>query len=189
MTEVRPSEQMRNLGVVQLGAPILTETARPFTLPEQREAAEQTVDALFAAMERIAQVHPFAKGMGIAAPQLGIGRAAAAVQPADDNAGAIVLLNPRITDTSADRDEQYEGCLSFFDVRGLVPRPLRITVETTALNGTTLTTVYERGLARLIAHEIDHLEGHLYLNRMRPGVQPLPVEEYRQTGHTWAYDQ
>ncbi|MFE2565953.1 peptide deformylase [Streptomyces mirabilis] len=188
MSKVRPSEQMRNLGVVQRGTPVLTEAARAFDLPAERDAAEQAVDALFASMDRIAQVHPFAKGMGIAAPQIGIGRAAAVVQPADEGAGAIVMLNPRVTDVCDDTDEQYEGCLSFFDVRGLVPRPLRITVETTALDGTTLTTVYERGLARLVAHEIDHLDGMLYLSRMRPGVDPLPVEEYRQTGRSWAYD-
>jgi peptide deformylase len=84
-------------------------------------------------------------------------------------------------------DEQYEGCLSFFDVRGLVPRPLQLTVETTTLDGTTMTTVYERRLARLIAHEIDHLDGLLYLNRMRPGVEQYPREQYRQTGRAWAY--
>ncbi|MGW0844247.1 peptide deformylase [Streptomyces sp. NPDC002787] len=188
MIEVRPSQQMRDLGVVQHGAPVLAEPARPFDLPAEREAAEQTVEMLFASIERIARVHTFAKGMGIAAPQIGIGRAAAVVQPPDDGAGAIVLLNPRVTAASEENDEQYEGCLSFFDVRGLVPRPLRITVETTALDGTTVTTVYERGLARLIAHEIDHLDGLLYLNRMRPGVDPIPVEQYRQTGRSWAYD-
>ncbi|MFI1568973.1 peptide deformylase [Streptomyces sp. NPDC020490] len=188
MSQVRPSEQMRNLGVVQRGAPVLTEAARPFDLPAEREAAEQAVEALFTSMERIGRVHPFAKGMGLAAPQIGIGRAAAAVQPPDPGAGAIVLLNPRVTEACDDTDEQYEGCLSFFDVRGMVPRPLRITVETTTLDGATVTTVYERGLARLIAHEIDHLNGMLYLSRMRPGVEPIPVEQYRQTGRSWAYD-
>ncbi|MGW7577636.1 peptide deformylase [Streptomyces sp. NPDC054765] len=75
-----------------------------------------------------------------------------------EGASAVVLLNPRITDRSDETDEQFEGCLSFFDVRGLVPRPLKITVETTALAGETVTTVYERGLARLVHHEIDHLD-------------------------------
>jgi peptide deformylase len=51
-----------------------------------------------------------------------------------------------------------------------------------------VTTVYERGLARLVAHEIDHLDGLLYLSRMRPGVEPIPVEQYRQTGRSWTYD-
>lgn len=189
MNQARPSEQMRDVGVVQDGAPVLAEPARPFDLPAEREAAEQAVEQMFAAMERIGQVHPFAKGMGLAAPQIGIDRAAAVVQPPGPGTPAIVLLNPRITDRSSDADEQYEGCLSFFDVRGLVPRPLRITVETTTLDGQLVTTVYERGLARLIHHEIDHLDGLLYTARMRTGVAPIPVEQYRQTGRSWAYDQ
>ncbi|QRX93327.1 peptide deformylase [Streptomyces noursei] len=187
MIDVRPSQQMRDLGVVQRGAGILAEPARGFDLPAERDVAEHVVDELFAAMARIGQVHPFAKGMGIAAPQIGIGRAAAIVQP-PGHAAAIVLLNPRIITCSNQLDEQYEGCLSFFDVRGLVPRPLKITVETTALAGETVTTVYERGLARLVHHEIDHLDGLLYTARMSRGVAPIPVEQYRQTGHAWVYD-
>ncbi|MFJ9615651.1 peptide deformylase [Streptomyces noursei] len=178
---------MRDLGVVQHGAGILAEPARAFDLPTERGETERIVDELFAAMERIGQVHPFAKGMGLAAPQIGIGRAAAVVQPPGD-APTIILLNPRITTGSDETDDQYEGCLSFFDVRGLVPRPLKITVETTALTGETATTVYERGLARLIHHEIDHLDGLLYTARMLPGIEPIPVEEYRQTGRAWVYD-
>ncbi|WP_344441464.1 peptide deformylase [Kitasatospora nipponensis] len=180
---------MRDLGVVQEGAPILAEPARPFDLPTEREAAEQVVENLFTAMERMGQVHPFAKGMGIAAPQIGIGRAAAIVQPAEPGAPAIVLLNPRITDRSDETDEQFEGCLSFFDVRGMVPRALRIAVETTTLDGQPAATAYERGLARLVHHEIDHLDGLLYTARMRSGITPIPVEQYRQTGRAWAYEQ
>ena len=187
MIDVRPSQQMRDLGVVQHGAGILAEPARAFDLPAGSNEAERITDELFAAMERIGHVHPFAKGMGIAAPQIGIGRAVAVVQPPGD-ARAIILVNPRITARSDEVDEQYEGCLSFFDVRGLVPRPLKITVEATALTGQTVTTVYERGLARLIHHEIDHLDGLLYTARMKTGVDPIPVEEYRQTGRAWAYE-
>ncbi|MFE0425539.1 peptide deformylase [Streptomyces sp. NPDC058953] len=185
--DVRPSRQMRDLGVVQEGAAILTTAARPLDLPTERDEAERIVDELFAALNRIGQVHPFAKGMGIAAPQIGISRSVAVVQPPGD-APAIILLNPRITACADTGDEQYEGCLSFFDVRGLVPRPLEITVETTTLNGETSATVYEHGLARLIHHEVDHLDGFLYSARMRSGVTPIPVEQYRQSGRAWAYD-
>lgn len=51
-----------------------------------------------------------------------------------------------------------------------------------------MTTVYERGLARLIHHEIDHLDGLLYTARMRIGVAAIPAQEYRQTGRAWVYD-
>ncbi|MFJ9854711.1 peptide deformylase [Streptomyces sp. NPDC101150] len=43
-------------------------------------------------------------------------------------------------------------------------------------------------LARLIHHEIDHLDGLLYTARMTPGTEPIPVEAYRQTGRAWVYD-
>ncbi|WAL76404.1 peptide deformylase [Kitasatospora sp. YST-16] len=79
--------------------------------------------------------------------------------------------------------------MSFFDVRGLVPRPLRITVEATTLDGQVATTTYERGLARLIHHEVDHLDGLLYTARMAAGVEPIPAEQYRQTGQAWSYRQ
>ncbi|MEV5508002.1 peptide deformylase [Streptomyces orinoci] len=187
MIDVRPSQRMRDLGVIQHGAGLLAEPARSFELPAERDEAERITDELFAAMERISQVHPFAKGMGIAAPQIGIARAATVVQPPGD-APAIILLNPRVINHSGELDEQYEGCLSFFDVRGLVPRPLKITVATMGLTGEIVTTVYERGLARLIHHEIDHLDGLLYTARMRTGIDPIPVEEYRQTGRAWAYE-
>ncbi|WP_414942719.1 peptide deformylase [Amycolatopsis sp. cmx-11-51] len=53
-------------------------------------------------------------------------------------------------------------------------------------DGTTRTTVFERGVARLVAHEIDHLHGHLYTDHMRQKY-PVPVEQYRGTGTTWKY--
>lgn len=185
---MRPSQQMRDLGVVQYGAPGLGEPARPFALPDELHTADTVVGRLLDAMERIRRAHDFSgKGLGVAAPQIRISRSAAVIQP--PGADPIVLLNPRITVASEETDEKFEGCLSFFDVRGLVPRPLRITVETTTLEGQAVTTIYERGIARLVHHEIDHLNGVLYTARMRACVAPIPVEEYRQTGRAWAYEQ
>lgn len=182
---------MRDLGIVQYGAPILAEPAHPLGLPDERKTAETVISQLLDAMERIRRAHDFSgKGLGLAAPQIGIGRAAAVVKP--PGADPIVLLNPRIAAASDEMDERFEGCLSFFDVRAPVPRSLRITVETVTPDGSTMTTVYERGEARLIAHEIDHLDGLVLLNRIRPGVTPIPVEEYRKTaeatGRAWSYE-
>ncbi|THA38141.1 peptide deformylase [Streptomyces sp. A1547] len=187
MSDARPSDTMRALGVVQAEAQILHRPTRAFDLPAEREAAQQVLDQLFAAAARISEVHPFAKGMGIAAPQIDVDRAAAIVQPAEAGADPIILLNPRIVSHSDETDEQFEGCLSFFDVRGLVPRPLTITVEHTSLDGSTAVATYHQGLARLVHHEIDHLDGYLYEDRMRDGVAPISVAEYRQTGSAWSY--
>ncbi|WP_241827278.1 peptide deformylase [Streptomyces graminilatus] len=188
---MRPSEQMRDLGIVQYGAPLLAERARPFTLPDERETADAVIARLLDAVEHIRRAHDFSgKGLGVAAPQIGIGRAAAVVQP--PAAEPFVLLNPRITAALDELDEKFEGCLSLFDVRVPVLRPLRITVETATPEGSTVTTVFERGNARLVAHEIDHLEGVLIVDRMRPGGTPVSVEEYRKTteatGRAWSYE-
>jgi peptide deformylase len=77
--------------------------------------------------------------------------------------------------------------LSFFDVRGLVPRPLHIEVACTRPDGRRYILALDNAMARLAAHEIDHLNGRLYTGRMREGVTPIPVSEYRGTGHSWAY--
>jgi peptide deformylase len=143
------SETMRALGIVQEGDPILTSPARPFALPEEAEDARRVVAELQSTAARVADVHTFGKGLGIAAPQIGIDRAAAIVRPPGGD--TITLLNPRIVEESTQSDEQYEGCLSFFDVRGLVaiancadevsvkatfPNTENINVEGTDLPGT-----------------------------------------------------
>lgn len=185
MTTASPSEKMAAIGVVQEGDPILAKTSRPFDLPVEAEDARRVVAELVSACERAATVHTFGKGMGMAAPQIGIDRAAAIVRTPDGE--SITLLNPRIVEESREVDEQYEGCLSFFDVRGMVPRPLSISVEHQDIDGQTRITIFERGDARLVAHEVDHLHGLLYRSKMRPGVEPIPVSEYRGTGHSWQY--
>lgn len=180
-----PSEQMRALGIAQEGERVLTEVARPFELPTEAENARRVVAHLVATLERVGQVHKFAKGMGLAAPQISIGRAAAVVRTTEGQ--SITLLNPRMVNESPERDEQYEGCLSFFDVRGMVPRPLAIEVEHQDTDGTLRITAFEKGEARLVHHEIDHLYGKLYRSRMRAGVEPVPVSQYKGTGQQWNY--
>lgn len=182
----KPSAMMKALGIVQDSDPVLRRPARPFTLPSEAEDARRVVSELQSATYRVAMAHIFGKGMGIAAPQIGIERAAAIVRPpGSDN--VITLLNPRVIDSSADRDEQYEGCLSFFDVRCLVSRPLVIHVEHQDITGDRRITIFKRGTARLVAHEVDHLHGILCRDHLRDGVQPLPVEQYRGTGTSWHY--
>lgn len=65
---------------------------------------------------------------------------------------------------------------------------MRIHVEHQDIDGTTRITVFERGMARLIAHEVDHLHGVLYRERMNDGVQPIPVTEYKGAGRRWDYN-
>jgi peptide deformylase len=145
------------------------------------------VTGLLSTLERLESVHDFSKGVGLSAPQIGLSVAAAAVRPPERPAEPVVLLNPRIVGASRDTDEQYEGCLSFFDYRGLVARALRIEVEHARYDGARVITSFELAMARLVSHEIDHLEGRLYVDRMNAESPLVPVEDYHQTGQPWRY--
>jgi N-formylmethionyl-tRNA deformylase len=178
---------MAAAGIVQRGDDRLRQPARAFNLPADEVRAREVVARLRAALDRVGELHSFSKGMGLAAPQLGLAWAAAVVRPPDDEGESVVLLNPRVVGASPESDEQYEGCLSFFDVRGLVSRPLRLQVEHESFGGARIITAFERAMARLVAHEIDHLEGRLYIDRMAPGHGLVPVEEYGGVGRPWRY--
>lgn len=175
---------MREIGIAQDGEPSLTEVASRFNLPGEADDVRRIVAQLAGLLERVSQVHTFSKGMGLAAPQIGIGRAATIVRtPTGEQ---FTLLNPRIIEESGETSEQYEGCLSFFDVRGMVPRPSFLAVEHQDIDGTMRITEFTGGVARLVAHEIDHLNGVLYRSRMRSNLDPIPVSEYRGTGKPWS---
>jgi peptide deformylase len=183
----RASQRMRSVGIVQRGADLLRQPVRQFDLPRDGAAARDAVIRLRTTLDRLDALHEFRKGVGVAAPQIGLAWAAAVVRPPDQGAEPIVLLNPRVVGESSDTDEQYEGCLSFFDQRGLVVRPLRIEVEHARYDGARMITSFERAVARLVSHEVDHLEGRLYVDRMAAGAPLVPVEEYRQAGRPWSY--
>ena len=138
--------------------PMLDRAARWFDLPAQAGLATDVVASILDTLHRVGDLHEFGKGLGLAAPQVGIDWAAAVVQTIDEGA-PIVLLNPKVVGESMDRDEQYEGCLSFFDVRGLVSRPLLVEVEHASLDGERTVSTFRNATARLVAHEVDHLGG------------------------------
>ncbi|MBM2621891.1 peptide deformylase [Actinoplanes sp. LDG1-06] len=174
---------MAAIGIVQVGDPGLRRPAQPFDLPREAAEAYEVVESIRTAMDRVAEAHQFAKGMGMAAPQIGLDRAAAVIRTAE---GELVLLNPRVTDQAAERDIRFEGCLSFFDVRGEVERPACVAVEHRRPDGTVETTRFSGGLARHVLHEIDHLEGRLYTDRMPTGTTVIPLSEYQGTGRPWS---
>ena len=82
---------------------------------------------LQAIADAVFSLHPSKKGLGIAAPQIGIGRRTAILRPYREE--DICLLNATITNISTETDVRFEGCLSMFDVRGQVQRPLEVTVQ------------------------------------------------------------
>jgi peptide deformylase len=181
----QPSELMASLGIAQEGDQILARAADEVPLPEGSDQVMQILAQLRACIGQVAGVHHFSKGMGMAAPQIGIPHAIALVRTTEGD--EIELINPKIIEESRETDLQYEGCLSFFDFRGEVPRPLMIEVEHQIVDGSRVITRFERGFARLVCHEIDHLNGILYKARMQPGLEPIPVAQYRGSGQAWGY--
>lgn len=107
------------------------------------------------------------------------------VKPQDEE--PFSLINPVVLWRSDEEDEKYEGCLSFFDIRVPVPRPLVIRVESSTFSGARLERRFERGLARLVLHEIDHLHGKLARDLMPPGSKPIPLSEYQDSDREWTY--
>jgi peptide deformylase len=177
---------LKEMGIRQDGDPVLRRIAEPFDLPAEAEQACEIEARLLSYVPRLKAIYPFTKGVGIAAPQIGFSRAIAIVKP-PDSGEHITLVNPEVVWASPDTDCKAEGCLSFFDVRGEVPRPLAMDVQTTQLDGTTKVIRLERGWARLAMHEIDHLYGVLYKDHISAGESLVPTENSRDGSQDWDY--
>ncbi len=103
-----------------------------------------------------------AEGVGLAAPQVGILRRYCVI---DVGEGIIELINPVIVSTEGEQCDQ-EGCLSFPGEYGMVSRPEKVTVRAQNRNGENFTVTGEGLLARALCHEIDHLDGIVYKDRL-----------------------
>ncbi len=177
--------RLRDLGIRQEGDPVLRQECEPFDLPREHAQAAALWDALRGYVEPLQEIHPFTKGIGLAAPQIGITRAMSVVKPQDEE--PFSLINPVVLWRSDEKDAKYEGCLSFFDVRVPVPRPLAILVESSALSGERFERRFELGVARLVLHEIDHLHGRLARDLIPPGSKAIPLSEYQDSDRDWTY--
>lgn len=103
-------------------------------------------------------------GVGLAAPQVGILKRVVVIDVEDGN--VYKMINPKIIARSGEQVGQ-EGCLSVKEKKGIVKRPMNITVEYTNENGETVILEAEELLARAICHEVDHLEGILFVDRVK----------------------
>ncbi|MDD4856703.1 MAG: peptide deformylase [Candidatus Krumholzibacteria bacterium] len=108
-----------------------------------------------------------ARGVGLAAPQIGVPKQIAVVDPEpEDEKKLIKMVNPRIVASSKETDSLEEGCLSIPGVRGEVARAANITVVYQDESGSEHKLYAEGFLARIIQHEIDHLNGVLFIDRL-----------------------
>jgi peptide deformylase len=166
------------LKIVQVGEPVLRGEARLLLLEEiQLPETQQLIEWMRETMRD-------APGVGLAAPQVGLpiqlaviedraeySKETAPEQLAERERQPVpfrVLINPRIVERSEDQVEFFEGCLSLAGFSALVKRSRSVTVEYWDEQGAPRRIEAQGWYARILQHEIDHLEGRLYIDRMEP---------------------
>jgi peptide deformylase len=177
---------MSLLKVARMGHPVLRRPARAVGRAELKQPATQKlIDDLIDTMH---EYH----GVGLAAPQIheGLRIFVAAINPADDeplpaDAEPMVFVNPIVTPIGTAIVEDWEGCLSIPDIRGKVPRALAVSVGALDRWGEPIAITVQEFPARVIQHETDHLDGVLFLDRMRTFESLTFLDEY---GRYWARD-
>lgn len=166
--------------IVRLGHPALRSAADPVEPKDiASDEIQQLIDDLFDTMTA-------AEGVGLAAPQVGR-ELQLFVYLAVDQAGdgepdpraRRVLINPMVEPVSGDLVYDWEGCLSIPDLRGLVPRFPGVRVYGLDREGRRVDTTAHGFEARIVQHEFDHLNGVVFLDRMRDLRSLAFAEEWR----------
>ncbi len=150
---------IRNIRVI--GDEVLNKKSKP--VKEMTEKTSKLIDDMFDTMYE-------AEGVGLAAPQVGILKRIVVIDCTGED--PIVLINPEIIETSGGQTG-YEGCLSVPNRRGIVTRPMYVKVK--ALNRDMQEVILEGEelLARAFVHEIEHLDGHLYVEKVEGSLEDL----------------
>lgn len=138
----------------QIGDPVLNKTAKEVT--EITPRIKDLIDDMFETMYD-------ACGVGLAAPQVGILKRIVVIDVTGED--PILLINPRIVETSGEQTGN-EGCLSVLGKTGVVTRPNHVKVVAQDENLETFEIEGDELLARAFCHEIDHLDGHLYVEKV-----------------------
>jgi peptide deformylase len=166
------------LKIRQTGEPVLRLKARPLSVDEIRD---RTIQELVASMRETMHDAP---GVGLAAPQIGIPVQLVVVedqpeflqklsseQLAERERSAVpfhVLINPSLTVTGSETAEFFEGCLSVAGFTAVVARAKQVRVECLNERAEPVVIDAKGWYARILQHEIDHLHGALYIDRMNP---------------------
>jgi peptide deformylase len=158
--------------VRQLGDPVLRTPAEPVTVFD---------DDLRAQAERMIALMRDARGVGLAAPQVGQLTRLIVVQPSEEDPPR-ALCNPGIVWRSEEEESAFEGCLSIGEISVEVARAVAIRVEAQDLEGERLEIEAEGFPARVLQHEIDHLDGILILDRTTPEQRKEALRTLRGAG-------
>ena len=155
--------------ILKMGNPLLREVAEDFSVEEIKNSETQLL------LEDMWHSLAAAGGIGLAAPQIGISKQLAVIKlteesdryPDMEDSEAFIIFNPKIT--VLDKTEQgfWEGCLSVPGLRGFVERPRKIRVDFLDESAKPRSIEIEDFLATVFQHELDHLVGKLYVDRIK----------------------
>lgn len=155
-----------------LGSPILRQRATAVAAVD--DEVRRLVDDLFETMRA-------AKGVGLAANQVGVAHRVAVVDVGEDDPPPLVLINPIILDREDAVETAEEGCLSIPEIYGEVERPLAITIEALDRDGRPYRTTVQGYKARAVQHEIDHLDGILFLDHLSAVKRGLLLAKWKRS--------
>jgi len=153
---------------------------RTYPDPVLRRAAapvEQIDDEIRVICERMVEAMLRANGVGLAAPQIGISKQIIVL---DVEGEFHILINPELVSVEGAPETLVEGCLSVPGPHAEVTRYERATVAGTTLNGERVEITGEGLLARAIQHEIDHLNGRLFLDHLSPAKRKSVIKEFER---------
>ena len=134
---------------------------------KSREVEEITEKIQTLIDDMIETMHKY-NGVGLAAVQVGVLKRVIVIDLYDDN-GPIAMINPVITKTKGEQEVE-EGCLSFPNEFAKVVRPAEVTAEYTDREGKRMRVKAKELLAQAISHEVDHLNGELFIEKIIPGT-------------------
>ena len=168
--------------VVKYGDPILRQKLKPTDFSVLEPILPQLLDDM---QETCLAVH----GVGLAANQIGLDyRLALILLPESDKKDAplkrVVIINPEFVDKQGQIIEE-EGCLSLPGLWVEIPRATDVTIRCLNEHGEHI-TIRARGLlAKAIQHEMDHLDGHLFIDHANPALKPAIKKEIKKLRPTW----
>ena len=153
-----------------MGDRILNKVCRP--VEEMTPKIQELIDDMLETMYD-------AYGVGLAAPQVGILKGIAVIDVSETRDQPIVLINPVVKDAKGEQTDM-EGCLSVPEKAGQVTRPMKVKVETYDMDMKKTTVKGEGLLARALLHEMDHLDGVLYVDKVEGSLQDVTANEEEQ---------
>ncbi len=159
---------MALLKIAKMGNPVLRKISEPVSKKEIQTAEFQRfIDDMIETMRD-------EDGLGLAAPQVHVSKQVVVIESLDDDRTPeappfplLVLVNPVFKYLSKELRTGWEGCLSLDNLRGKVPRSRAVKLEALDRNGNPVVLDWEEFPAVVLQHEIDHLRGHLFVDRMK----------------------